>query len=268
MRIRWTFMIILALMTSCGKEIPKGIIQPDKMEDVLYDYHLAMGMFNNQFHMENHQKNSLMNYVYDKHQITAEVFDSSMVWYTREAQELTAIYEKLEKRFNREHNHMETILSNRDGENTMMTSFGDTVNIWRKRDFYWMSKNSLSNKVIFDFKTDTNFHERDAFLWNLDFNFFSEGKVAMGLNVIYQNDSVIGESRIVDKSGKQSVYLYTDSAYKIKALNGFVTVLDDSLQTPRILLKDISLIRYHRSLPDSLSNDSIVVKKETNRIKR
>ena len=268
MKIRWTFIMIWVLMTSCGKEIPKDIIQPDKMEAVLYDYHMAMSMFNNQFHMENHQKNSLMNYVYDKHQITAEVFDSSMVWYTREAQELTAIYERLDKRFKREHNHMETILSNRDGENSMITSYGDTVDIWRKRDFYWMSKNSLSSQVSFDFKTDTNFHERDAFLWNLDFHFMSEGKIAMGLNVIYQNDSVIGETRIVDKSGKQSIYLSTDSAYKIKALNGFFTVLDDSVQTPRVLVKDISLMRFHRSLPDSLSNDSVAVKNVTDRKKR
>lgn len=257
MKIRWTFIMILVLMSGCGKEIPKDIIKPDKMENVLYDYHMAMSMFNNQYHMENHQKNSLMNYIYDKHQITAAVFDSSMVWYTREARELTAIYDKLEKRFKREHNHMESLLSNRDGENSMQTSYGDTVDIWRKRDFYWMSKNSLSGLVAFDFKTDTNFHERDAFLWNLDVHFFSEGKVAMGLNVIYQNDSIVGESRIVDKSGKQRIYLYTDSTYKIKALNGFVTVLGDSAQTPRVLVKDISLVRYHRPLPDSLSNDSI-----------
>jgi len=261
MKIRWSFIMMLVLMTSCGKEIPKDIIQPDKMEAVLYDYHMAMSISNNQHHMENPQKKSLMNYVYDKHQITAASFDSSMVWYTRETQELTAIYERLEKRFKREHNHMETVLSNRDGENSMMTSYGDTVDIWRKRDFYWMSKNSLSSQIVFEFKADTNFHERDAFLWNLNFNFFSEGKVAMGFNVIYQNDSVIGESRIIDKSGKQSVYLYTDSAYKIKALNGFFTVLSDSVQTPRVLVKDISLVRYHRSLSDSLSKDSVEIKK-------
>ena len=44
MKIRWTWIACLALMTSCGKEIPDDIIQPDQMEEVLYDYHLSIGM--------------------------------------------------------------------------------------------------------------------------------------------------------------------------------------------------------------------------------
>ena len=47
MKIRWFLIAALMLTTSCGKEIPDNIIQPDKMESVLYDYHLAMGMSNN-----------------------------------------------------------------------------------------------------------------------------------------------------------------------------------------------------------------------------
>ena len=242
----WTLLVALVLMTGCGKHIPNDVIQPDKMEQVLYDYHLAMSMSTTNHHMENYQKHALMNSIYEKHHITSAVFDSSMVWYTREAQELVAIYERLEKRFKREHNHMESILSSREEENTMTTSYGDTVDIWRKKDLFWLTNNQLFKRVTFDFSPDTNFHAKDAFLWDMDLHFFSEGKSIIGFNVVYENDSVVGETRIVEQSGKQNIYLYTDSAYVIKSLNGFVSIMDDSLSSPKILVKDITLTRYHR----------------------
>ena len=39
------FSIVLAGV-SCGKQIPGDIIQPSEMEDLLYDYHLALTMGN------------------------------------------------------------------------------------------------------------------------------------------------------------------------------------------------------------------------------
>lgn len=242
----WTLLVALVLMTGCGKHIPNDIIQPDKMEQVLYDYHLAKAMSSSNHHLENYQKNLLMNSVFDKHHITSAVFDSSMVWYTREAQELIAIYERLEKRFKREHSHMESILSSREEENTIITSYGDTVDIWRKKDLFWLTGNQMFKRMTFDFRSDSNFHDKDAFLWDMDLHFFSKGKAIIGFNVVYKNDSVVGETRIVEQSGKQSIYLYTDSAYVIQSLNGFISIMDDSISSPKILVKDITLTRYHR----------------------
>ena len=253
MKLHWIFIIALAILTSCGKQIPSHVLKPEQMEDVLYDYHLAMGMFGNKHLIENHQRNAFMNYIYDKHKITSAEFDSSMVWYTREALELCAIYERLEKRFKREHNHAENLLSNRKEENTMTTSYGDTVDIWRKRDIYWMSNGTLNNKLAFEFKTDTNFHAKDAFRWNMDIHFLTPGELTLGLNVIYDNDSVIGKTRKVDESGNQEIYLHTDSAYQIKELNGFIYVKNDSIKDLRILIKNISLMRYHMQEEDTLT---------------
>ena len=36
--------LALGLLASCGKKIPDDIIQPDAMESLLYDYHLASTM--------------------------------------------------------------------------------------------------------------------------------------------------------------------------------------------------------------------------------
>lgn len=245
MKNHWLLIIILSLLTSCGKQIPSNILKPEQMEEVLYDYHLTMGMYENQHAFENHQKNALKQYVFKKHEITAAEFDSSMVWYTREADELCTIYANLEKRFKREHNHVESLLANRNEETSMTTSYGDTIDIWRKREIYWMSNGPLNKLMTFEFKPDTNFHARDAFRWNMDIHFLADGELTLGMNVIYDNDSVIGETRLVNKSGNQTFYLHTDSIWKIKMLNGFIYVAEDTTKSPKILINNVSLMRYH-----------------------
>ena len=44
MKLHWIFIIALAILTSCGKQIPSNVLSPKEMEEVLYDYHLAMGL--------------------------------------------------------------------------------------------------------------------------------------------------------------------------------------------------------------------------------
>jgi hypothetical protein len=77
------------------------------------------------------------------------------------------------------------------------------------------------------------------------------------MSVTYENDSVVGETRQVSQSGRQSICLTTDSAYQMKTMNGFIYIPNDSLQNPNILINNIKLMRYHRELTDSVSTDSI-----------
>ena len=260
MKFRWTLIACLALLTSCGKEIPDEIIQPSKMERVLYDYHLTLGMSENS---KNTEKEARKNYIFQKHGITSAEFDSSMVWYTRESKELMSIYENLNKRFKREYEHVERLLESREEANTRSFASGDTVDIWMKEDILWFTKAPLNNRLTFEIKADSTFHPRDAFNWNMNYYFMAEGEAIMGLNVIYENDSVIGMTKSITESGPQSIYLHTDSAYNIKALNGFIYVPENQTKQPNILLHKIDLTRYHMPEPtDSLSTDSVSTTQE------
>lgn len=264
MKFRWTCIACIALLTSCGKDIPSKIIQPEEMEKVLYDYHLWMGMSND---MRNTEREAHKNYIFRKHGITEAEFDSSMVWYTRESKELMSIYENLNKRFNREHSQIERLLESRNETNTRMSLSGDSVDIWRKGDIQWLAQTPLHKQLTFEIISDTTFHERDAFLWDMRYEFLSPGKAIMGMSVIYDNDSVIGVTKEVTESGPQDIYIHTDSAFKIKALNGFVYVPNDSTLNPNILLHKIKLHRYHMPAPDSLAIDSTLVGKEEVEVK-
>lgn len=260
MKFRWTLIACLALLTSCGKEIPDEIIQPSKMERVLYDYHLTLGMSENS---KNTEKEARKNYIFQKHGITSAEFDSSMVWYTRESKELMSIYENLNKRFKREYEHVERLLESREEANTRSFASGDTVDVWMKENILWFTKSPLNNRLTFEIKADSTFHPRDAFNWNMNYYFMAEGEAIMGLNVIYENDSVIGMTKSITESGPQSIYLHTDSAYNIKALNGFIYVPENQTKQPNILLHKIDLTRYHMPEPtDSLSTDSVSATQE------
>ena len=256
MKFRWTFIACLALLTSCGKEIPEDIIQPNKMENVLYDYHLMLSISDNS---KNTEKAASKNYLFQKHGITQAVFDSSMVWYTRESKELMTIYDNLNKRFKREYEHTARLLESRE-DNTNIRSFvsGDTVDVWTREDLLWFTKDPLNNQLSFEIKADTTFHAQDAFHWNMDYRFFAEGEAIMGLNVVYENDSVIGLTKSVTQSGPQSIRLQTDSTSKVKTLNGFIYVPENQDKKPNILLHHVALTRSHKTeSKDSLPTDNI-----------
>lgn len=255
MKMRWTLLIVaLFLMTACGKKIPGDIIQPDKMEEVLYDYHLALGMSSN---VKNTEKEAYRNFVFEKHRISEAMFESSMEWYARDAQELTDIYTRLNKRFQREHEQLDKLLENRQDAGGRMALSGDSVNIWRKDEIHWLSDVPLKNKLVFEIKADTTFHAGDAFSWNMDFDLLTNTPVVAGLNVKYENDSVISEVKNVSRSGSQVIYLHSATGWQIKSLDGFVYVPKDSLDNTGILLYNVSLTRYHLPVPDSLMVDSI-----------
>lgn len=244
--ITWTLLLGAALLVGCGKQIPTDVIQPDRMENILYDYHLSISMSNNLSYSDNYQKEAYKNYVFQKYSITEAEFDSSMVWYTRHTEELAAIYKRLGERFRKEKKQVQTLLAQR--ENKPATSQpGDTVNVWYDRTIYWLTDTPLTDKVTFEIPADSNFKAKDAFLWSADYTFLSDTgrKATVGFNIMFDNDSVVGRVQEVIRSGIQSLYIKPDSAFAIKSVNGFIYYEDDSLRTPGLIVNNITLTRYH-----------------------
>lgn len=244
--ITWTLLLGAALLVGCGKQIPTDVIQPDRMENILYDYHLSISMSNNLSYSDNYQKEAYKNYVFQKYRITEAEFDSSMVWYTRHTEELAAIYKKLGERFRKEKKQVQTLLAQRENK-PAISQPGDTVNVWYDHTIYWLTDAPLTDKVTFEIPTDSNFKAKDAFLWSADYTFLSDGgrKATVGFNIMFDNDSVVGRVQEITRSGMQSLYIKSDSAFAIKSVNGFIYYEDDSLRTPGLIVNNITLTRYH-----------------------
>ena len=256
--------IALGLLSACGKKIPDDIIQPDAMESLLYDYHLASTMSASLPYNETYKKDAYLDYVFQKHQVTETEFDSSMVWYTRHTEELATIYKNLKERLGREEKQMKEQVARRDNQIDVSMS-GDTVDVWQDRTLYWLSASSLTNKLVFDLKTDTTFKPQDAMELQADFHFIpskaASGQAVMALNFYFDNDSVQGLTRIVTRSGKQRLYLRPDSSFTIQSISGFIYYSNEKHPDVSLLIDDIHLTRYHnQGKPEESSGTEKVVK--------
>lgn len=267
---KWCIVGIACWMSACSVDIPSDVIQPEEMEQLLYDYHLMQAFSSELSSTDKYKRELYEKYIFQKHGVTEEEFDSSLVWYMRNTKELNEIYDRLNDRLTKEKAHW-TALTNPNEREHEATPAGDTVNIWREYGLYRLDNTEWSNKLTFQIPSDSNFHVRDSFAWNLTLSPIGQlqSHATMGMSLLFKNDSTIGLSQELTQPGKHSLSITTDSAYQIKEIVGFLYVhrkdsvfacdsLNNSFHTP-LLISDISLMRYHRkdTLDLSAKSDSI-----------
>lgn len=95
---------LLLLITSCAKEkpenikIPKGIIPPDKMEKVLTDVHLVEGSLvyiRSKKGDYEELKNYYYSFIFEKHNISREQYEKSILFYQDHIDLFEEIYGKV-----------------------------------------------------------------------------------------------------------------------------------------------------------------------------
>lgn len=256
------FVLLVLLVTGCKVSVPKGVIQPDEMEPLLYDYHLAQAMGQSVPPDEQYKREEYFRYVFAKHHTTRAIFDSSMVWYMRNPKSLSVIYANLTKRLKEENDIYTGVLEQQEGKSNATLS-GDTVNVWYMSPVQWLMDVPLSNKVSFVIQPDTTYYQRDVFEWNVEFAFLrgapsgvssktgSGGEAYITLMARYDNDSVFSRGLSVTDNGPYTLRLQCDSTYTLKEVRGYVYYheFSDNHPVTTLLLKNISLMRYHRGRP-------------------
>ncbi|MBM6888927.1 DUF4296 domain-containing protein [Bacteroides caecigallinarum] len=262
--LRLLFLVaVLLVVASCGKQIPRDIIQPSDMENLLYDYHLALTMGDELSYSERYKRESYKNYVFNKHGVTEAEFDSSMVWYTRNGKMLTDIYKNLQKRYEMAEEQMKSELNKRSGQISVSLS-GDSVDVWSDRNLYWLTSSPLTNRLMFDLKADTTFHEKDILVFDADYSFLSykknNAKAIVSINITFRNDSTLGISKVIEKSGNAHLVLKPDSAYEYKDINGFVYFSNPDSADVSVLINNIRLVRYREGSFDGSSSAPVAAK--------
>ena len=263
--LRLLLLSIVFISVSCGKQIPGDIIQPSDMEELLYDYHLALTMGDDLSYSERYKRESYKNYVFNKHGVTEAEFDSSMVWYTRNGKVLTDIYKNLQKRYEMAEEQMRSELNKRSGQISVSLS-GDSVDVWSDRNLYWLTSSPLTNRLMFDLKADTTFHKNDILVLEADYRFLSyvknSAKAVVAMNITFKNDSTLGISKVIEKSGKEQLVLKPDSAFDYKGVNGFIYFSNPDSSEVSVLINNIRLVRYREGSYNITSlNTPVVVSK-------
>ena len=164
---------LLLFLVGCKVERPKEVLPPSKMEDVLYDYHLAQVM-GGELGGENMYKRGLyVDYVFKKHHVTRAQLDSSLVWYTRHPKELSDIYERLETRTEHEIEYIrqrQAQVSTR----TAQPVEGDSADLWYESHHFILTPSPIENYRAVTVPFDANFHKCDTIRWMFDVIFVGQ----------------------------------------------------------------------------------------------
>ena len=115
-----------AAFASCKPSLPRDVLSKGKMTDILFDYHIALAMAQNED--GGSEKNSLAyrEAVLKKHDVTSADFDSSMVYYMRHTELLHDVYKDLAERLDKE---VVALGGNSTGNSDFdnLTAVGDTA---------------------------------------------------------------------------------------------------------------------------------------------
>lgn len=262
--------LLVWVVVGCKVKRPNDVISESQMEELLYDYHIAQALAENLPYNENYKKAIYTEAVFRKHNTTEVVFDSSIAWYTRNTEILSKVYEKVSKRLKAQQNEINHLIAIRD-KKPKTSAPGDSIDVWGGGRTAQLTGMPLSDKLTFVLPADTNFKKRDTLLWEVRYQFL-EGKpdttlaVIMAMQIVYENDSIIGSTKSVRNSGIEHIRLQSDTLGIIKEVRGFIYY--SGKKQPKTLLADkISLMRYHctdtltAAAKDSLRNDSIELTK-------
>ncbi|KAA6326914.1 hypothetical protein EZS27_024046 [termite gut metagenome] len=240
---------LIVTVGSCKVKHPKKVLSETRMENLLYDYHIAKAMSESFSYNENYKRALYIDYVFQKHGTTEEIFDSSMVWYTRHVDVLSKIYEKVNVRLKAEQEKIDRLIALRD-KKPMKSASGDSIDVWAEGRVYYLSGHPLNNKMIFILPSDENFEKRDSLSWEVGYRFFGDvidsvDVAIMSMQMVYTNDSVISVTKKILKSGKEFIGLKSDSYGDIKEVKGFIYFSKEDTLEKGLLLNDIVLMRYH-----------------------
>lgn len=239
-------LFLVVMLAACKASKPKGVLSEEKMERILYDYHLAKAMAEASDSADVKGRAYILACL-KKHGVTEAEFDTSMVWYFQHMIYLQKIYQRIDERYNQELASLGAS-TNEVNRYSTLSATGDTANVWNDRSFYLFSGNGFNNRMAFEIKADTSYKPADRYMLNFRAEFLQKEGPRHGyatLAVQYDNDSVSHTDRHIYGSGDHSLILPTANR-PIKRIYGFIYMLAEWNVNPRLLfIFNPSLVRMH-----------------------
>ncbi len=243
------YIFLLTIVSACGSG-GDGILSKSKMEQVLYDYHIAQAMITNLPSDERYKAEMYMNAVYEENGVTKEQFDSSIVWYNRHAEDLEEIYDNLNDRFTVMNEELQ-LQTGRKEMITLSSDNGDTVNIWSGTQLVLLRNRDILNRESFHIKADTSFYKGDKFLFKADGRLINSDKssrnfrLTICFGVKYKDGKVISQVQSITRNDSRQMTLNTDEK-EIDELFGYFYYNGMPDENNFAVVSNIQLIKMHK----------------------
>lgn len=257
------------LAVGCKPRIPGKYLSKGKMEDILYDYHLAESMSS----IAENYDDTLRVRVYklsvlQKYGVSEADFDSSMVYYIRHAEHLRDIYDHLSKRLSDEALAVGTSASEVNQYLTLSES-GDTANIWKADRSFILTQQPGFNVYSFTMKADSTFQAGDRFILTFDSKFIFQDGMRDGVALMaltFGNDSVASHMTRISVDNQYRIDISDNKRLGVKQLAGYFILnrnLNNDSQTTFKLMHvgNISLVRMH--VAEELKEDAGITVNDT-----
>lgn len=261
----------LTCLWSCKPTIPSEYIQPDEMEDLLVDFHMsrAMAQLDGSFEEQSYKKQLYWQAALEKHGVTQEQFDSSLVYYYIRADRFDNIYQRVLNRLQDD----ALALGASEGDIGRFTSYdenGDTANIWRRNSALVMTPVAPYHRVEFSIQGDSLFRPGDTFFMQFmsDFIYQTGKKDGLLYLAIEYPDSIVVRQTRFSYSGLNQLNVKVDEKVGCpKRVYGYFYLggADDPSTTIRLLfVNNIQLIRFHTTA--IINNDETEQQSQTDSI--
>lgn len=249
------FGFLLALLSACTPKVPGEYIQPDDMEDILYDYFVSQGIakeedMENTSRVMDYRRKLYFEAVLKKYNLTQEEFDSSLVYYYTRSDRFVKIWKNVQERLGEA--AMEYGASAGEVETyTTSTLTGDTANIWNGVISQLLIPYAPHNRLQYHLQADTAFRKGDSFMlaWNSNFLYESGSKDAVAyMAVKYKNDSIVSTVTHFSVDGRTQIRI-DGCDEPVKEISGFIYLgkgYDPTSTIRMLIVTDIQLIRFHK----------------------
>ena len=101
MNLRHSHIVILFLvfLVACSPKVPREYIQPDDMEDILYDYFVSQGIVKEEgLDNTDYRRELYFETVLKKYDLTRAEFDSSLVYYYTRSDRFVKIWKNVQEK--------------------------------------------------------------------------------------------------------------------------------------------------------------------------
>lgn len=242
---------VMVLLSACKPQVPSKYLQPDEMEDLMYDFYLSQSITNKGSISMDYTRRYNMQAVLKKYGLTNAEFDSTLIYYYNHMELMDVIYSNIQKRLGEE--ALELGATEGEVERfTTQSASGDTTDVWEGKRQLMLLPIPPYHVVQFSQKADTSFHKGDSFLLTFGSRFLIQSgsrNATAYLAVTYENDSVGSASAPISVSGGSTVRI-APCDQKVKRLDGYFYMAhrentDNESETCTLLLNHIQLMRFH-----------------------
>lgn len=222
-----------ALLSSGCSNKEEQVLSRDKMVAIVYDIQLAESMFQIKYNdfVTREKKDAIINGILEKHGVTQAQLDSSLVWYSDNAEVYTRVNDSIIAYLKRDIAVMDANMSNK----ARRTINDDIIPGY----FYLSSEYPLINFTL-DSVTASNYNNFDLEFKTLGFSDIDSSEFSIAY--VY-TDTLIREKYSINKNAliKTEIPLISDSIHRLKGIDGYIYSNPDSYHGRKALVYDVIL---------------------------